>query len=345
MPCPSVTRGRATPRTPITQREHERDRAEHDVLEVHGAGAVQPRHVHRGRNRDERVAVGQRDAAEHERDREDAEVVRAEQADQDEIEREVKAALHPLAAEREDEVADRPDEVAGMATPARDRARRALRRSRSGARARSPGTGARWPARRMSPRSARARRRRSRASRPGCATISRERARERRRVVRRDDPAADAVLDDLGQAADARDQRRAAMRHRLDRDAAERLRQARRHGDDIGPAVERRGIGAGTARSGRRTRGRRRAPPRAAPPRARGRSRTSRRRCAPRAAARVARQQRQCFDQQVLPLDAVDAAEHQQPQRARAVIVARRAYFRRRDAVVDDMLRRAAGSA
>ena len=135
MPCPSVTQKAERHHHADQAGKNDRDRAEHDILEVHRARAFQPRHVHRRRDGDERIDVVQRNAAEHERDGEDSVIIRTEQPDQDQVQHEMKAALDPLAAEREDEAADQAGDVAHRYTRARSRAGRgsafAVRRART----------------------------------------------------------------------------------------------------------------------------------------------------------------------------------------------------------------------
>ena len=185
MPCPSVTKRPNDTTTPIRPAKTDRDRAEHDILEVHRARAFQPRHVHRRRDGDERIDVVQRNAAEHERDGEDSVIIRTEQPDQDQVQHEMKAALDAFAAEREDEAADQAGDVAHRYTRARSRAGRAsafaVRRART-----IPWNWRAMAALRTSSRSARGRRRRSlsipRASSRLRSAYSRARA---RRSVRR----------------------------------------------------------------------------------------------------------------------------------------------------------------
>ncbi len=159
---------------------------------------------------------------------------------------------------------------------------------------------------------------------------------ERGGVAGRDMPAGLAVGHDLGQPADGGDERRAAEAHRLDGGAPEQFRQFRRRDDDVGPGVDRPRVGDERLDADNSGKARRRdvlAQPRL------------QRRILERPAdhahgnprADLLGQARQGVDQHVLPLDAVDAAEKRDAQRALAVVGRRRRVGRSVEAVVDDV--------
>ena len=205
----------------------------------------------------------------------------------------MKAALQPLAAERESRSCGQVwMRSRGMASShPRQIARRALRLVRGrGAHGRSTGTAGRSRAPRTSPRNARAPPSPKPRQRAGSLTI---RARSCARA-----PAASfggrSSRSRRSSTISARPPMRATSGGRPNAIASiatrpSDFRQPRRHRDDVGPAVERRGIGQERLEADDRIEDRRRARPRAAQLARAHRSRTCRRRCGPRAAARYPR--------------------------------------------------------